>query len=416
MPVDVCVRPSVAIVGGGPAGLMAAEAAAGLGAAVDLYEARPSVGRKFLIAGRGGLNLTHAEPFEAFVSRYGAQAAVLRPMIERFGAAEIRQWARGLGVETFVGSSERVFPVDFKAGPLLRHWVHRLHGAGVNFHVRHRWRGFSEEGMSFDKPDGPTNVVHPAWVFALGGGSWPQLGSDGAWVPSMKNAGIAVEPLRPANCGFDVSWSEHMGTRFAGVPVKSVVARAVESDGTVHERAGEFVITGMGVEGSLVYALSSVLRRCLELTGEAELVLDLVPGRTAAQLEASLARPRGKRSLSEHLKRHAGIDGVKAALLREFTGAEALRDPTRTVEAMKALRIPLLRPRPLAEAISTAGGVRFDEVDEGLMVKRLPGVFCAGEMLDWEAPTGGYLLTACLATGLAAGTSAAAWCKASGPA
>lgn len=399
---------TVAIVGGGPAGLMAAEAAAALGARVTVYEARPSVGRKFLVAGRGGLNLTHSEPAAPFLARYGAARTHLAPLLERFGADAVRAWAAGLGVETFIGSSGRVFPVDFKAGPLLRRWVHRLHETGVRLCVRHRCTGLETDGtLRFDTPDGPRTVRPAACVLALGGGSWPHLGSDGAWVPWLSDLGVAVRPLQPANCGFDTPWSEWLASRFAGAPVKSVVASATAPDGSLVSQAGELMITATGVEGGVVYALSAALREAIVRHGVAWLRLDLTPGLEEPDLAERLARPRGSRSLASHLERLAGIRGVKAALLRERTPAEDLRDPRRLAARIKALTLPLQAPRPLAEAISSAGGVSLGALDAGLGVAGWRGLYCAGEMLDWEAPTGGYLLTACMATGLAAGQSAA---------
>lgn len=417
MPPDQTVSYSgaVAVIGGGPAGLMAAEAAAMSGVTVDLFDARPSVGRKFLLAGRGGLNLTHAEPFERFVDRYGPQALRLRPLLERFGPDALRAWAHTLGIDTFVGTSGRVFPTDFKAGPLLRRWVQRLHALGVRFHVRHRWRGFgSDATLLFDAPDGPLALRPGACVLALGGASWPQLGSDGAWVPWLRARGITVAALVPANCGFDVAWSAHMRDRHAGAPVKSVVGRARTPDGGVSVQAGELVVTASGVEGGLVYALSRPLREALATEGRATLELDLAPGRTLERLRGDLSASRGSRSLSQHLKRLAGIDGVKAALLHEFSTPEQRGDPAGLAALIKALPIPLAATRPIAEAISSAGGVALEALDDDLMLRDLPGVFCTGEMLDWEAPTGGYLLTACLATGRHAGAAAAAWVSARG--
>lgn len=389
---------------------MAAETAASRGLQVDVYDAMPSVGRKFLLAGKGGLNLTHAEDFSSFLGRYGERRTVLAPWLTQLGPNELREWARGLGVETFVGSSGRVFPTEMKAAPLLRAWLRRLREMGVTFHVRHRWQGWDESGaLRFDTPDGPRTVRSDAAVLALGGGSWARLGSDGAWVPMLAARDVAVRPLRPANCGFDVAWSEHFRTRHAGQPVKPVVANFTDANGTRHTRQGEFVVTESGVEGSLIYALSAPLRDTLEATGGATLSLDLAPGRESARLAEALARPRGTRSMANHLKRAAGIDGVKAGLLREVLRAEDFADPDRLAATIKALPIQLIRPRPLDEAISSAGGVAFEDLDQRLMVRNLPGLFCAGEMLDWEAPTGGYLLTACFATGRAAGMGAAEW-------
>jgi uncharacterized flavoprotein (TIGR03862 family) len=398
--------PRVAIVGGGPAGLMAAEQLADVaGLEIDVFEAMPSVGRKFLMAGKGGMNITHAEPLADFISRYGECAGRFAPLLEDWGPQALREWIGGLGIDTFVGTSGRVFPAEMKAAPLLRAWLHRLREGGVRFHVRQRWLGWHDDGrLRIATPSGEVAVAADALVLALGGGSWARLGSDGAWVPLLAGRGIAVAPLRPANCGFDVAWSAHFSGRFAGEPVKSVAASFAGE-----RRAGEFNITANGIEGGLVYALSAPLRDALERTGQAQLVLDLAPGRSLQRLTDDLSRPRGRDSLANHLRRHAAISGVKAGLLREFAPPGASTAAASLAAAIKALPVPLKAARPLDEAISSAGGVEFAELDDHLMLKRLPGVFCAGEMLDWEAPTGGYLLTACLATGRAAGRGARDW-------
>ena len=389
----------VAIVGGGPAGLMAAEVLSGHGIAVDLYDAMPSVGRKFLMAGKGGLNLTHSEPLDAFLARYGERRAEMEPLIRAFGPDHLRAWARGLGVDTFVGSSGRVFPTEMKAAPLLRAWLHRLRAAGVRIHVRHRWLGWDDQGrLRFATPAGETAVTAEATVLALGGASWAKLGSDGAWLPVLQARGVAVAPLRPANCGFDGAWSAHFRARFAGQPLKSV---ALSFAGET--RRGECVATEHGLEGSLVYAFAARLRDAIERDGAVTFLLDLLPDRTAEYVAAEVARPRGSRSLSSHLQSRLGLKGVKAGLLRECLDQADFNDPVRLAAAIKALPVRLLAPRPIDEAISTAGGVAFAGLDGQLMLRGLPGVFCAGEMLDWEAPTGGYLLTACFASGRAAG-------------
>jgi uncharacterized flavoprotein (TIGR03862 family) len=403
----------VAIIGGGPAGLMAAEVLIGAGVAVDVFDAMPSVGRKFLLAGKGGMNLTHAEPAESFLSRYGARRAHIAPLLEGFGPQALRDWVHRLGIETFVGSSGRVFPKDMKAAPLLRAWLHRLREAGVRLHMRHRWQGWDDSGgrraLRFATPDGERLVDADATVLALGGGSWARLGSDGAWVPMLEQRGIPVAPLRPANCGFDIGWSEHFRTRFAGHPVKAVVASFTDTAGRAHRRQGEFVITSTGVEGSLIYALSAALRDEVLATGAAVMHLDLAPGKELQRVIDEVAHPRGSRSMASHLQSRAGISGVKAGLLREVVPAQDFADPLRLAAAIKALPLRLCRARPIDEAISSAGGVAFESLDERLMIQSMPGLFCAGEMLDWEAPTGGYLLTACFASGLRAGLGAAAY-------
>jgi uncharacterized flavoprotein (TIGR03862 family) len=401
---------TVAIVGAGPAGLMAAEALAGQSRVVDVFDAMPSVGRKFLLAGKGGLNLTHGEGFDPFVARYRERAADLRPLLEAFDAEAVRAWALGLGIETFVGSSGRVFPVDFKAAPLLRAWLHRLRGQGVRLHMRHRWTGWDADGaLRFTTPAGERTWRPDATVLALGGGSWSRLGSDGAWVPWLRARGVAVAELRPANCGFEAAWSAHLKSRFAGQPLKAVALTWTEADGHVVTQRGEFVLSAYGVEGSLVYAASAALRAAIERDGLARFTVDLLPTRTLDEVARELAHPRGSRSLATHLKSRLGLHGARTALLHELVPREVLADPARLAAMIKALPVTVTAPRPLDEAISTAGGVPFEALDANLMLRALPGVFCAGEMLDWEAPTGGYLLTACLATGRAAGQGAARW-------
>ena len=416
----------VAVVGGGPAGLMAAETLAAHGVIVDVYDAMPSVGRKFLLAGRGGLNLTHAEPFERFAGRYGPRRDVLAPMLREFGADALRGWAASLGVATFVGSSGRVFPVDLKAAPLLRAWLHRLRGSGVRFHMRHRWRGWADGGaptsLVFATPAGDVAVDADAVVLALGGGSWPRLGSDGAWVGLLRERGVDVAPLAPSNCGFDVEtvgrdglprtgWSEHLRSRHAGAPLKNVALSfaPAESGGggkgmarAVFAQAGEFVLTDGGVEGSLIYAVSALVRDEIARCGRAVVHIDLLPGRSIESVAAEVARPRGSRSLATHLQSRLGLFGAKAALLHELLPREVIADTARLAASIKALPLVLAAPRPLAEAISSAGGVRFEALDASLGARALPSVWCAGEMLDWEAPTGGYLLTACFASGCTA--------------
>jgi uncharacterized flavoprotein (TIGR03862 family) len=402
--------PRIAVIGGGPAGLAAAEVLSSAGLRIDLFDAMPSLGRKFLMAGRGGLNLTHSEPLDLFLSRYGLRRPEMGPMVSACSPESLQDWAEGLGIQTFVGSSGRVFPREMKAAPLLRAWLHRLREADVSIHVRHRWLGWDADGaLRFATPSGDTCVKTEAAILALGGGSWARLGSDGAWLPLLKAQGIELAPLRPANCGFEVSWSDFFCAHFAGEPVKSVTASCADAAGNIVRRQGEFVISEHGVEGSLIYALSAPLRDALERDGKATLVLDLLPDRTPERVHADVAHPRGSRSLSSHLQSRVGIVGVKAALLREVLGKDEMQDSTRLAATIKALPLTLTATRPMDEAISTAGGVCFEALDGNLMLKNMPGVFCAGEMLDWEAPTGGYLLTGCIASGQAAAHGLIAW-------
>ncbi|TFF39065.1 TIGR03862 family flavoprotein [Pseudomonas sp. RIT623] len=400
-------RPLVAVIGGGPAGLMAAEALARRGVAVEVFDAMPSVGRKFLLAGVGGMNITHSEPYPAFVGRYAERQGDIDALLRGFDAEALRQWIHGLGIETFVGTSGRVFPRDMKAAPLLRAWLKRLREAGVVIHTRHRWLGWNADGtLRIAYPQGELQLRADAVVLAMGGGSWARLGSDGAWVALLAERGVDISPLQASNCGFEVAgWSDLLKSKFAGAPLKNI---ALAMPG-VAPRKGEFILTAQGVEGSLVYAWSAPLREAINRDGQATLLLDLLPDRPVDKIAQALAKPRGSRSMAKHLHGQLGIDGVKAALLRELTDPATFAEPQRLAAALKALPITLVRARPLDEAISSAGGVRFEELDPGLMLTGLPGVFCAGEMLDWEAPTGGYLLTACFASGLRAGNAAADW-------
>lgn len=426
-PIDAPAPKHVLVIGAGPAGLMAAEALAEAGVQVDVCDAMPSVGRKFLLAGKGGLNLTHAEGAESFLGRYREHAPVVAPWLEAFGPAAIRDWAAGLGVSTFVGSSGKVFPEGMKAAPLLRAWLRRLRAQGVRLHMRHRWTGTLVARRSpadgpdaaqawtvdFDTPKGPVQLQADAVLLALGGGSWARLGSDGAWVPWLRQRGVAVAALQPANCGFDIGWSAHVAERHAGTPLKNVVLRfapETAADGAPaprFERLGEAVLTATGIEGNLVYAASGLLREAIAAHGHADVTLDLLPQRGEADLVTALARGRGSRSWPNHLREQTGLAGAQAALLREGLDAAAWtrlqQDAAALAHRIKALPLRLLAPRPIDEAISTAGGVVLSPgaagVDAGLMLSALPGVYCAGEMLGWDAPTGGYLLTACLASG-----------------
>lgn len=401
------------VIGGGPAGLMAAEVLSAGGVSVDLYDVMPSVGRKFLMAGKGGLNITHSEPSDAFLSRYGARRTILERLIGDFTPDDLRAWIHTLGVETFVGTSGRVFPKEMKAAPLLRAWLRRLREANVRFYMRHRWLGWQGDQLHFATPQGDVHASADAVVLALGGGSWPQLGSDGAWAGILAARGVEIAGLQPSNCGFDAPWGAFFRERFAGAPVKPVVASFTGLDGQIVRRQGELVVTSTGVEGGLIYALSSGLREAIAATGKATLHLDLVPAKRPAQLLQDVARPRGKNSLANYLRKYAGVDGVKAGLLREVLPPALFDKPQELAAAMKALPLVLTAPRPLEEAISTAGGIRFEALDEQLMLRAVPGVFCAGEMLDWDAPTGGYLLTACLAEGRAAGKGVLKWLESS---
>ena len=397
---------TVAIIGAGPAGLMAADVLAHAGVRVNIYDAMPSVGRKFLLAGVGGMNITHAEPFEPFVERYREAAPVLKSWLEAFGADHLREFIHKLGINTFVGSSGRVFPEDMKAAPLLRAWLKRLREMGVEIHTRHRWQGFEERQLSFLTPHGNTHATADAVVLALGGGSWARLGSDGAWVPWLRERGVTVRDLRAANCGFEIDGlSDLIKEKFAGSPVKTVSAWTQHTPA----RRGEFIFTDKGVEGSLIYALSAPLREQLEAQGSATLYVDLLPQLSADKVLEALNKPRGSRSMAKHLQAQLHLEGVKAALLREFTCKNTFANNELLATAIKTLAITVHRTRPLDEAISSAGGIMLDQLTEHLMLKKCPGVFAAGEMLDWEAPTGGYLLTACFSSGVLAAKGVRHW-------
>jgi len=403
----------VAVVGGGPAGLMAGEVLARGGARVSIYDRMPAVGRKLLLAGRGGLNLTHSEPLEQFLRRYGSAEARIGPAIEAFSPADLRAFSSDLGQPTFVGSSGRVFPEAMKASPLLRAWLRRLDRMGVTFKLRHRWLGWGDAGeLIFDTPGGRMIVAAEATVLALGGASWPRLGSDGSWAAAMAQVGIAVTPLRPANCGFLVDWSQIFRSRCEGQPLKRI---ALSFGGRLVR--GEAVITSLGLQGGGLYALSDVLREAIAAAGHAVLQIDLCPDRSAAALEQKLSASRRKQSLANVLRK-LGLSPAAIGLLREAAVAASMPlselAPATLAGLIKAVPIRLVGVEPIARAISTAGGISFDEIDESFMLRRRPGTFVAGEMLDWEAPTGGYLLQACLATGAAAGRGALRWLNRSG--
>lgn len=404
--------PRVVVIGAGPAGLRAAEVLGAQGVAVDVFDAMPSPARKLLQAGIGGLNLTHSEDHDAFCSRYGEHRPQLQAMLDKYPSEQLRAWVHGLGIDTFVGSSGRVFPRPMKAAPLLRQWLQRLRASGVRLHMRHRWLGWDgNAALRLLGPEGEFALRPQATVLALGGASWPRLGSDGAWVPLLAARGVKIAALQSANCGFEVNWSDYLRTHFAGTPVKTIALGFTDAHGHRETRPGEILITREGVEGGLIYAFSRRLREQVEISGTATFELDLVPARTLAEVHALLAPPRGRRSLSSHLKSRLGLAGVKLALLHEGVGNPGLMPLDRLASAIKSLPITVHAPRPLDRAISTAGGLSFDELDRNLMLRAVPGVFAAGEMLDWEAPTGGYLLTACLATGAWAGEGVVHWLK-----
>lgn len=400
---------TITIIGAGPAGLIAAETLAEKGFTVEIYDRMPSPGRKFLIAGKGGLNLTHSEPFESFLSRYGEREKDLTPHLTHFGPTQIRSWAQKYGTETFVGTSGRVFPVGMKAAPLLFAWKNHLSAIGVKFHFRHQWQGFKEDRLVFSSPHGEVLSTSNAAIFALGGASWPSTGSTGDWVGIFEDKGIKVQPLKPSNCGFKVLWSETFKAKYDGSPLKSITIETTDSDGRSIKKQGEFITTKDGVEGSLIYALSATLRKTIEATGSAFIKIDLLPDLSQTEITNRISTGRGKRSLSSFLEKKLGLGGVKLGLFWEFTKKSQMDLPETMASALKNIVVPLISPHSVEESISSAGGIAFEEMDENMMLKKIPGIFCAGEMLDWEAPTGGYLLTASFATGIAAANGVAKW-------
>jgi uncharacterized flavoprotein (TIGR03862 family) len=393
----------VIIIGGGPAGLMAAEQISNAGHDVHLFDAMPTVGRKFLLAGIGGLNLTHSEAYPQFVTRYREREHEINQLLNQFNAQDLQQWASNLGVDTFTGSSGRVFPKEMKAAPLLRSWLQRLKKNGVQFNMRHRWVGWSGKQLIFNFNNNEINNNADAVVFALGGASWPQLGSDGAWVQLISEHGLEIEKLKPSNCGFNTNWSDYFKQKFSGEALKSVEGSIVDVDKIKSRKKSQIIITENGVEGSLIYALSAHIRELIERDGQATLYLDLVPDKSIERVFHEVTMPRGSRSISSHLKSKLGLDSLKTALIYECLKKEIIENSELLAKAIKHLPITCISTRPIEEAISCAGGVKFDSLDQNLMSKNNPSIFFAGEMLDWEAPTGGYLLTACFASGFVAG-------------
>lgn len=405
-----CTDKHVAIIGGGPAGLMAAEVLVAAGASVDVYESMPTLGRKFLRAGLGGLNITHSEPFKNFCARYGDKKDQMQKFLDAFPPDAFREWVHELGIETFVGTSGRVFPKEMKAAPLLRTWIHRLKTAGVCFHHNHRWLGFNNDGaLRIESQTGELIVKPDAVILALGGASWPQLGSTGTWSSWLQERGVEVARWQSANCGFDIPWSDHLREKFGGEPLKAVSLTFTDIDGSKETRQGELLVKEYGVEGSLIYWFSKRLRETINAKGEATFYLDLLPGQSSERVLATLSRPRGSKSTSRYLQNCLGNDALKKTLLYELVPRDKFGEPAALTKYIKALPITVRNTRPIEEAISSAGGVSFTSLDENLMLKALPGVFIAGEMMDWEAPTGGYLLTACVASGRWAGVGASKW-------
>jgi uncharacterized flavoprotein (TIGR03862 family) len=400
----------VVIIGGGAAGLMTADVLSATNLSVAVFDAMPSVGRKLLQAGVGGLNITHSEDYQTFCTRYDSHQLQLQPILDQLPPDALRSWVHQLGIKTFVGSSGRVFPEQMKAAPFLRAWLHRLEQSGVHFYLRHQWLGWTlNRELQFLTPHGEIAIKPRCTVLALGGASWPQLGSNGAWVTILQTQGVQIAPLQSANCGFETTWSPYLREKFAGSPLKSVEIALTDSDKRTLKRRGELIISEYGVEGSLIYTFSRMLREQINCKGQATFILDLLPNYSIERLVNDLACPRGSKSLSSHLKSRLGLSGIKTALLHEILSKHDLNDGRVLAHKIKSLPMTVYQTRPIAEAISVAGGVCFSNLNSELMLKRMPGVFVAGEMLDWEAPTGGYLLNACFATGWHVGVSVCDW-------
>lgn len=399
----------VAIIGAGPAGLMAAEVISQQGITVHVFDRMPSVARKFLLAGIGGLNITHSEPYEQFCERYRPKHS-MTPFLQKYGVEQLLQWCHELGIETFIGSSGRVFPKGMKAAPLLRAWLKRLRQQGVQFHLKHTWQGWDQDHhLLFQSPVGISRIKPHATLLALGGASYPRLGSDGAWLDDLQSLSIQCNPWQPSNCGFEtLPWSTIFKERYAGTPVKAIACHFIDQQGNHHHKLGEIMITGYGVEGSAIYSLSQALRETINQQGAVTLHLDLFPKLTQEKLREKLAKPQGKQSLTNFLRKQINLKDIKIGLVRELA-PEFLQDITTLADKLKAIPLTLTKPRPIAEAISSAGGISLNELNNQLMLKKHSGIFCAGEMLDWEAPTGGYLLTGCFSTGYCAGLGIIDW-------